>query len=129
RCAAHLRDLHSFPTRRSSDLPLGAVVDVAVGVLLVPGGGVLDLPRTQHGAVQPGELLEALRAGVVHAGGDLVGQPDVELAVLDVELRGQGALVDVLRGPAQIGVDPVVGDPTAQLRAVDDRGDLAVHAV
>src|SRR5699024_10717968 len=69
------------------------------------------------------------RAGVVHAGGDLVGEPDVELAVLDVELRGQGALVDVLRGPAQVGVDPVVGDAAAQLRTVDDRGDLAIHPV
>src|SRR5699024_12377345 len=61
-------------------------------------------------------------------GGDLVGQPDVELAVLDVELRGQGALVDVLRGPAQIGVDPVVGDPTAQLRAVEDRKSTRLNS-
>ena len=53
----------------------------------------------------------------------------MELAVLDVELRGEGALVDVLRRAAQVGVDPVVGDPTAQLRAVDDRGDLSVHPV
>src|SRR5699024_11699441 len=96
--------------------PVGAVGEVAVGGLLGPGGGVLDLPRTQHGAVQPGGLLEALRAGVVHAGGDLAGQRDVELAVLDVELRGQGALVDVVRGPAQVGVDPAVGDAPAQLR-------------
>jgi hypothetical protein len=78
--------------------PLGAVVDLPVGVLLVPGGGVLDLAGAEHRPVQAGELLEALGAGVVHARGDLVGEPHVELAVLDVELRGQGALVDVLRG-------------------------------
>src|SRR5699024_11367433 len=49
--------------------PLGAVVDGALGVLLVAGGGVLDLPRTQHGAAEAGELLEGLGAGVVHARG------------------------------------------------------------
>src|SRR5699024_9681826 len=67
--------------------------------------------------------------GVVHARGDLMGQPHVELAVLDLELGGQRPLLDVLGGPAQIGVDTVVGDAAAQLGAVDHRRDLAVDPV
>ena len=58
-----------------------------------------------------------------------MAEPRVELPVLDVELGGQGALVDVLGGPAQVGVDAVVGDAAAQLGAVDDRGHVPVCAL
>src|SRR5690606_41941231 len=69
------RYLHSFPTRRSSDLPGG--VEVEDG-----GGGVVEqlaVVRDEHDAAAPGDELagEELDGGVVEVVGGLVEQEQV----------------------------------------------------
>ena len=106
--------------------PVGAVVDLPLGVLLVTCRGVLDLAGAQYRSRMLGELLEVFGTQVVHARGNFVREPLVELAFADLNLRPERARIEFLGGGFDVRVDAVIGHAPAQFHTVDLARESAV---